>query len=381
MPLGESEVHEVRATVRLGRKTKELIPRLKPGEIAVIAHEDLDEVAAKGLSAARVSAVINARKFITGRYPNPGPRILTDSGIPLVDAVGDRIFETLADGEAVDLSGGVLTRDGEMVAKGELLSADEVERRFREARHNLVGEIEDFVENTLEYARKEKGLVTGDIHFPRLSTKFLDRPVVIVVRGHGYQEDLRVVGSYIEEMRPVLVGVDGGADALIEAGHKPDLVLGDMDSVSDATLRCGAELVVHAYPDGRAPGYERLMRLGLPAHKVPAVGTSEDLALLMAYELGCSLIVAVGTHSSIVDFLEKGRQGMASTFLVRLKVGSILVDAKGLSQVYRGRPQGRYWVLVLLAALAPTLLVVLISEPLRQWLRMFLLYLRISIGA
>ena len=370
----------MQAVVRLGRRTKELIPRLVPGEIALIAHEDLDEVAAKGLLAARAAAVINTRRFISGRYPNPGPGLLAEAGIPMIEGVGDDLLDRLRDGEVIEVEGGEIRRDGALVGRGELLTREDVERRYRAARHNLVAEIEAFVDNTLEYARREKGLVTGAVAFPRLRTHFVDRPVVVVVRGHGYREDLAVVGSYIDETRPVLVGVDGGADALVEAGHRPDVIVGDMDSVSDETLRLGAELVVHAYPDGTAPGLRRVQELGLHAHCVPAAGTSEDLALLMAYELGASLIVAVGTHSNIVDFLEKGRQGMASTFLVRLKVGSILVDAKGLSQVYRGRPLGKYWVLVLLAALAPTLLVVLISEPLNQWLRLLLLYVRISLG-
>lgn len=369
----------MRGTVRLGWKTKELIPRLQAGEIAVIAHEDLDEVAAKGLESSRVAAVVNTRKFMTGRYPNPGPGVLAEAGIPMIDAVGDELFERLQDGDELELSEGSITLHGEVIASGEVLTQDGIAHAYRAARQNLVKEIEAFVENTLEYASREKDLVLGSVVFPSLDTHFLDRPVVVVVRGHGYREDLEVVGSYIDEMDPVLVGVDGGADALVDAGYKPDIILGDMDSVSDETLQGGAEIVVHAYPDGSAPGRDRLERLGLKGYEVASVGTSEDLALLMAYELGASLIVAVGTHSSIVDFLEKGRQGMASTFLVRLKIGSILVDAKGLNRVYRGRPQRRYWVLVLLSALVPTLLVLLISDSLQQWLRLMILYLKISL--
>ena len=205
----------------------------------------------------------------------------------------------------------------------------------------MFSEIEEFVENTLEYARKEKGFILGAVRFPDLKTEFAGRPALVVVRGPGYREDLRTIVSYIDEVRPVTIGVDGGADALIELGFTPDVIVGDMDSVSDEALRSGAELVVHAYPDGRAPGRERLASLGLEGFEVASVGTSEDIALLMAYELGASLIVAVGTHSNIVDFFEKGRRGMASTFLVRLKVGSILVDAKGLSQVLSRSTEGK----------------------------------------
>ena len=158
-----------------------------------------------------------------------------------------------------------------------------------------------------------------------------------MVRGYHYKEDLQTLRHYIREYRPVLIGVDGGADALIEAGYKPDLIVGDMDSVSDATLRCGAEIVVHAYRDGSAPGLERVRKLGVEPVVFPATGTSEDVAMLLADDKGAALIVAVGTHATLVEFLDKGRSGMASTFLTRLRVGGKLVDAKGVSRLYRSR--------------------------------------------
>jgi len=370
----------VRGSVKLGRKTKELVPALAPGEIAVIAHEDLDELAAAGLVEARVRAVINTRRSITGRYPNKGPSLLAEAGIPIVDGAGDALFDVLRDGDVVEIDGGRILRNGEAVGEGEILTKEAIEERHEQAKKNIVQEIERFVENTLEYARREKGLVLGQVRFPELETELAGRPALVVVRGQSYKEDLAAIGSYIEETHPVLIGVDGGADALLEAGFDPDIVVGDMDSVSDAALFAAKERVVHAYPDGRAPGLARVERLGLSARVVPSFGTSEDVALLMAYELGASLIVAVGTHSNIVDFLEKGRAGMASTFLVRLKVGSILIDAKGLSRVYKGRPRGRYPALVVLAALMPTLLVALLSKPVGEWTRMLVLYLRLALG-
>jgi uncharacterized membrane-anchored protein len=171
---------------------------------------------------------------------------------------------------------------------------------------------------------------------------------LVVVRGYDYREDLAVLRPYIREYRPILIGVDGGADALIEAGYRPDVIVGDMDSVSDHALRCGAEVVVHAYADGRAPGLQRVQDLGVAAVVFPAAGTSEDVALLLADEKGAELIVAVGTHATLVEFLDKGRQGMASTFLTRLRVGGKLVDAKGVSRLYRRRIST--WSLVLLVA-------------------------------
>lgn len=370
----------VRGRARLGRRTKELVSRLEPGEVAILDHEDLDEVAARGLVDRKPAAVVNARPSISGRYPNPGPSILLEAGIPILDNVGGEVFEKLADGDWVEIDNGRLYREGALIAEGRELTREWVDAAYEKARENIASEIEAFVENTLQYARREKGIILGSVRFPKLKVEIDGRPVVVVVRGPGYREDLRAIASYIDEVRPVTIGVDGGADALLELGFSPHIIVGDMDSVSDAALFSGAELVVHAYPDGRAPGRERLARLGLSWHEVASVGTSEDVALLMAYELGARLIVAVGTHSNIVDFFEKGRRGMASTFLVRLKVGSILVDAKGLSQVYRGQPKRRYSLLVLIAALLPLALVSLLSAPVRQLFRLFLVYARLSLG-
>lgn len=370
----------VRGIARLGRKTKELIPRLKPGEIAVIDHEDLDEVAAIGLATAKPAAVINARRSISGRYPTPGPAVILDADIPLIDAAGEEIFARLSDGDEIEVDGAIVYHDGNAVASGIALTEADVRAAHEEAKRNLVGEIEQFVLNTLEFAHKERNFILGSVRFPPLKTPLKGRPAVVVVRGPGYLDDLKAIASYIDEVDPVLVGVDGGADALIESGRIPDLIIGDMDSVSDAALRSGAELIVHAYPDGRSPGLARLNSLGLQAGVVSSVGTSEDVTLLMLYELGAAIIVAVGTHSNIVDFFEKGRPGMASTFLVRLKVGSILVDAKGLNQLYRGAPRRRDSYLIMTAALAPILLVALISRPLLQWLKMAALYFRLLAG-
>ncbi|MGH3657778.1 MAG: putative cytokinetic ring protein SteA, partial [Micromonosporaceae bacterium] len=200
------------------------------------------------------------------------------------------------------------------------------------------------------------------------------RHVLIVVRGYDYKADLDVLRPYIREFKPVLIGVDGGADALVEAGYTPDMIIGDMDSVSDDVLRCGAEIVVHAYADGRAPGLARVEALGLSAVTFPAAATSEDIAMLLADEKAASLIVAVGTHATLVEFLDKGRGGMASTFLTRLRVGGKLVDAKGVSRLYRQNLSTSSLVLLVLAALAAMAAAVAVStvgrfylEVLAEW--------------
>jgi uncharacterized membrane-anchored protein len=338
---------QIGGQVRLDRRTKNLTKRLRPGDIAVIHHSDLDRVSAEALVEAGVAAVINAVPSVSGRYPNLGPGILMDAGIPLVDDVGDQIFATVHEGDRLTIDGGrVLSATGTAVAEGTLYTTERLEEQLQYAREGLSDQIEAFAENTMTYLREEKELLLEGVGVPEVKTEIEGRHVLIVVRGYDYRSDLEALRPYISEYRPLLVGVDGGADALIEAGYKPDMIIGDMDSCSDETLRCGAELVVHAYHDGRAPGLERISALGLQAVVFPALGTSEDAAMLLADSKGARLLVAVGTHASLVEFLDKGRAGMASTFLTRLRVGPKLVDAKGVSRIYRS--QIRTWHLVLL---------------------------------
>lgn len=338
---------EVARPVRLDRRTKILTKRLRPGDIALVHHTDLDRVSAEALVKAQVSAVVNAAPSISGRYPNLGPGILLDAGIPLVDDVGEAVLGAVHEGDRLVLDGGRLRNaSGALVAEGTRYTPELLEERLRRAREGLSDQIEAFTENTMNYLRVEKDLLLEGVGVPDVATPLDGRHVLIVVRGYDYRSDLEALRPYIAEQRPLLMGVDGGADALIEAGYRPDMIIGDMDSCSDDTLRCGAELVVHAYRDGRAPGLERVEALGLSAVVFPALGTSEDAAMLLADSKGASLLVAVGAHRSLVEFLDKGRAGMASTFLTRLRVNPKLVDAQNLSRIYRS--QIRTWHLVLL---------------------------------
>jgi uncharacterized membrane-anchored protein len=332
-----TELPGVTGVVRLDRRTKNLTKRLKPGDIAVIDHVDLDRVSAEALVDCKVAAVVNVADSISGRYPNLGPEILVEAGIPLVDGVGREVFSILHEGEQVRLDDGTLYRGTEAVAKGMSQDSKSVAELMDDARAGLSTQLEAFTANTLEYLRREKDLLLDGVGVPHIHTAMEGKHVLIVVRGYDYREDLVALKSYIREYRPVLIGVDGGADALVENGYVPDLIVGDMDSVKDETLKSGAEVVVHAYRDGRAPGSERLERLGVESIEFPATGTSEDVAMLLADSKGASLIVAVGTHNSLVEFLDKGRSGMASTFITRLRVGAKLVDAKGVGRLYRSR--------------------------------------------
>ncbi|MBO2450189.1 hypothetical protein J4573_24010 [Actinomadura barringtoniae] len=334
---GQDGQNGVSAAARLDRRTKDLTKRLEPGEVAVIDHVDLDRVSAEALVSCQVAAVVNVAPSISGRYPNLGPQIIVKAGIPLLDDVGPEIFAKLKEGDLVRVEDESVYRGDEVIAKGTVQTEESVEAALTEAKAGLSHQLEAFVANTMEYVKRERDLLIDGVGVPDVTTRIDGRHVLIVVRGYHYREDIATLRPYIREYRPVLIGVDGGADALMEAGYRPDMIVGDMDSVSDDALTSGAEIVVHAYRDGRAPGLARVEELGQRAVVFPATATSEDIAMLLADDKGATLIVAVGTHANMVEFLDKGRAGMASTFLTRLRVGSKLVDAKGVSRLYRSR--------------------------------------------
>ena len=365
---------------RLGRRTKSLVTRLGPDDVAIIDHQDLDRVSAEELLDSGVRVVVNVARSHSGRFPNPGPLLLVRGGVRLIDAPGAPLFDELGDGEDVTVRGSSLFRNGTCLASGRTLGAEELGRALAEQQGRVTEALEGFAENTLRYLRDEGRLLAQGVDFPPLETRFRERHALVVARGPGYKRDLAIVRPYVRDFKPVLVGVDGGADALLAAGTKPDVIVGDMDSVSDAALCCGAELVVHAYRDGAAPGAQRLDELGLSYATVAAPGISEDIALLLAFEKGAELIVAVGTHFNLTEFLERDRAGMSSTFVTRLKVGEILVDAKGVSRLV-SRQVG-LWPLVLfaVAGLGAVVVAIAASPGLRRFIGLLSQRLRDLLG-
>jgi uncharacterized membrane-anchored protein len=357
---------EFTGAAKLDRRTKNLVRRLGPGDVAVIDHTDLDRVSAEELLESGVRVVVNVAPSQSGRFPNPGPLLLVRAGIRLIDAPGAPIFDEVSEGDLLTVRGASVFRNGDCVAAGHALSADELARSIAEQRGRVTEALEAFADNTLRYLREEGRLLSEGIDFPPLQTRFRDRHALVVARGPGYKRDLRIVRPYIRDFKPVLVGVDGGADALLEAGYKPDVIVGDMDSVSDRALRSRAEKVVHAYTDGAAPGRERIEALKVDYQVVRAPGISEDVALLLAYEKGAELIVAVGTHFNLIEFLERNREGMSSTFVTRLKVGEILIDAKGVSRLVSRRVGLMPLVIFALTGLGAIVVAIAASPELRR---------------
>lgn len=367
----------LKGRAKLDRRTKNLVNRLRKGDIAIISHDDIDEVAANSLIDIKPLAILNTMPSITGRYPARGAYKILKSGIPIIDEIPDQIFDDIREGVMLEIKDNQVWAGKQMIAAGKILTIADVRQKLNEANENFQQELDVFVDNTLEYAKKEKDVLLGNLEVPPIKTHMLNRHVLIVVRGSSYKEDLRAISSYIQEEKPVLIGVDGGADALLEFNLKPDIIVGDMDSVSDEALRSGAEIIVHAYANGNAPGLERVKSMGVDPVVFPVPGTSEDIAMILAWEYGASLIVAVGTHSNMVDFLEKGRKGMASTFLIRLKVGSILVDARGVSQLYKQNFESKHLAQLLMAALIPISILLWVSPATKPFFRLLLLQIKI----
>ncbi|MDY5154457.1 putative cytokinetic ring protein SteA [Actinotignum urinale] len=339
----------MKGSARVDRRTKNLTHRLNEGEVAVISHTDLDRVAAENLRDAKPSVVLNAEKSISGRYPNLGPIILMEAGVPLIDDLGPEIMD-ISEGQIVEArKNGEVLVDGVVISQGIFETEETVKQDMIDARSGMETQLRAFATNTLEYMNQEQGLILDGVGIPKIRTKMKGRHVLIVVRGYDYVDDLHTLRPYIRENRPIMIGVDGGADALIELGYKPDMIVGDMDSVSDKALKSGAEIIVHAYRDGRAPGKKRVEDLGVEHTIFPATGTSEDVAMLLSDANDAELIVAVGTHSTIIEFLDKGRAGMASTFLTRLVVGGKLIDAKGVSRLYKSKISNGLVILLIVA--------------------------------
>ncbi len=366
----------------VGRRTKDMVPYLGPATIPVIDHENLDRVAAEALVDAGVRAVVNTANCSTGMYPNLGPLVLARAGVYILDGVGGEVFDVLESGDKIELRGDCVYRGGAFIAAGEHLDLEAAERYLRESEEGVGEALESFAQNTVEFMRVERDILFSTLDIPGgLSQEIAGRQVLVVVRGYDYRQDLTALGPYLRGMRPFVIGVDGGADAVLEIGWRPDLVFGDMDSVSDRALRSAGHVLVHGYETGYAPGMGRVKEAGVrDAEVLAAPGLSEDIAILLAEQCGAELIVAVGTHVGLVEFLDKGRKGASSTFLTRLKVGGRLVDAKGVSKLYPSRASVGQLVALVVAGLVAVSAVVISSDQIAEIFQILAIKLRLFLG-
>lgn len=370
----------LRGKLKKGERTKELLRRVQMRDIVLLKHENLDMVSAEELCRKKVKAIINAAETMTGEFRTEGAMHCLKAGIPIVE-INEADFDRFQEGDKLSIHHGDY-----IICRNEIIACWPVTDLQLQQKQALALQLEEnklkaFISNTLEYACQEKKWFFGPLREPALKTDLQGKYVLIVVRGKGYKEDLNSLADFIAFEKPVFIGVDGGADALLEQGLQPDMIIGDMDSVSDDALRCGAECIVHAYTDGRAPGMERLKQLGVRASVLPAAGTSEDVAIWIAYEQQSRWIITIGTHTHMIDFLEKGRNGMASTLLVRLKAGPRLLDAKGFSKLQQDLRKDRRWLLMPVAAAFPLLAIVLLHPITRQLVEYFLISMKWMMAA
>jgi uncharacterized membrane-anchored protein len=353
---------------RVDRRTRAVVKRLRPGDIAVIDHVDIDRESAAALVEARVAAVVNVAPSVSGRYPNLGPEVLLQAGVPIVDNVDPEVFNLITDGDLIRVDGSDIYSGDQRVASGVAQDADSVAAALVAAKDGIATQLDAFSANTVEHLRAERALLLDGEGVPATTTVFRGRHALVVRRAFDYRGDLASIKSYIRENSPVLVGVDAGADALLEAGYRPDLIVTDLEDVSDRALGCGAEVVLHGASGDQAGSRDRLDRLGVSASTFVTSGTSQDAALLLAHAHGARLIVLAGSHASLAEFLDIGRSGMASSFLTRAAVGSTVLDARAVAQLYRHRVSG--WLVFLLVVVAIGLVAAaILTTPLGQdWL-------------
>ncbi|MFC4949003.1 putative cytokinetic ring protein SteA [Pseudonocardia sp. GCM10023141] len=348
------ELPGLSGVARVDRNTEGLLRRLKAGDIAVLDQVDLDRTTADALVAAEVAAVVNASPSISGRFPNLGPEVLVAAGVTLIDAVGPDAMHAIKDGSRIRLHDGVVYAGELRLVEGTLQDADSVADALVEAKSGLTHQLEAFAANTIEFMRRERSLLLDGAGVPEVDVELAGKQVLVVAAGFGHVADLAALKNYIREYRPVLLGVGAGADALLAAGHKPDLIVGDPADISTEALTCGADVVVPAFADGHAPGLHRVQDLGAGAVTFPSSANAEDLALLLAGHHNAAMVVTVGLSASMAEFLDRGRSGSnASTFLTRLQLGGTLVDGRVIASLYRSRtPFGAILLLVAAAVVA-----------------------------
>lgn len=330
----------IQGRVKVGPITKKLVNYLCNDDIAVIRHNDIDELAAAALVDKGVRAVINTGTTMTGHYKAAGAMTLLLSGVPVIDSRLD-----LGCFNDYDL---VTVVENDMIINGiifknscSIVDMEYVRKKQLEAEKNEDREVIKFICNTISHAQNEYLHIVGYSDYPDLRSQLEGRHVVVVVRNKCSSDELKSLKSYIESYHPVFIAVDGGADLILNLGYIPDILIGDMDSVSDIGIYRSREIILHAYDDGCCPCLGRILPMNVPYSMIKLKGTSEDAALMLAYRKKAQLIVLVGGHSCMYDFLDKGREGMSSTFVIRTLVGERLVDCKGLGIIAQSEAEGK----------------------------------------
>jgi uncharacterized membrane-anchored protein len=340
----------------VGRASGPLLRRVGPGDVAVLDVVDLDAGTAEQLVRRGVVAVVNASPSTSGRYPNRGPAVLVDAGVALLDDVGSEVFRTLSDGEQVRVAGDALLVGQRVVARGCPQSAESVAASAEHARAGLAAQLTDLTANTTALLLDSREQLLEGVGIPGTRTVLRGRHVLVVTGS--YDGDLGLLKEYLRQHRPVLVGVDDGADLLLERGLRPDVVVGQPEALSDAAVRVARDVVV----PHESPGRSRLEAHGVQPVSFRAAAASEDMALLVVAAQEPALVVAAGLPLSVEHLLDRGREAGAAGLLTRLHVGDRLVSPVAAAEL---SPASALWpaVLLLLVAVVALVLTVLTVTP------------------
>jgi uncharacterized membrane-anchored protein len=344
----------IQGVARVDRRTPHLIARLRPGDIAIVDHQDMDRATAQALVDAGVVAVLNAAPMISGRYPNLGPDVLIQAGIPVFDTFGGEVVSRVKDGTRLRVHDGEVFDGADSVAVGRLVDGEVVRGELESARTGLHSQLESFTHNSTEFLRREQDLLLHGRGVPRTATDLAGRPVVVVVRGHDWEAELAGIKPFIREQHPILIGVDAGAEVLRAAGYQPHIVVAnaaDDELPSVEVLKKAKDVIALVERGAPATVTERFERIGVRPLRFETGATTEDAAMILADAGQASLIVGVGMHATLDEFLDRRRTGLASTYLTRLKVGPRLVDAAAVPGLYDGQVRPRHLLAVTLAGL------------------------------
>jgi uncharacterized membrane-anchored protein len=332
--------------LRVDARAARLATRLRRGVIAVLDHVDLDEPTAQLLLSRGVAAVVNAAPSTSGRYPNLGPTLLVKAGVPLLDDVGVSVLASLRDGRRARVDGDALLVDDVEVARGMRQDPETVATAVDHARAGVAAQLADLAGGAVDLLVEERALLLDGEGLPRLRTSVEGRSVLLVGPAYDGDSDLRALRRFRRRHKALLVGVDGGADLLLRAGLRPDLAVGDPDTMSDEALRTSRELVLRAGADG----WDRVHDLAVPAQTCRTRIASEDLALLVLRHGDAALVVVAGLPRSLEELLDRGRAAAASSLLVRVAAGARLVHADAVHALVPRRRWGLPVLCLLLVA-------------------------------
>jgi uncharacterized membrane-anchored protein len=367
----------VAGTARTDRRISALLPRLRTGDIAVLDQVDLDGPTAEALAEAGVAAVVNRAAMISGRFPNRGPQILLDAGIPMIDQAegtnGRDLLTAVADGRRLLLRGGTVSVGDDVVAEGRSLTAQDVADQLTGAEAGMSTQLHTLTHNSAEFLRREEALLLHGEGIPRVRTKLKNRPVVVVGQGPDDVAELRRIRRYLREVKPVVVATGEGLALARAAGVSPDVVVLDSraeDLPLAKELRSCRDVVVTEAPGGvrsEGAGSDRFDRIGVRAVPMRTTATPADAALLLADAGGATPIVAVGLRGTVEEFLDGSREGIGSGYMTRLKVGPRLVDATAVPLLYSGQLRARHAYLVLLIGLVVVAAALATTDVGHQW--------------